>query len=323
MNIKLYKKLSFFIKNFLSILILFQIPESIASPGGTLLGSANNFTKNICEIRAAFCGDTALVIIAVGLLVMAILLLTSKLNWVTGLIFVIGGILFSSAENVAIYLYGQDFEDNPKSYEGIEYCICKYSFLGNILGYEQKDASQAPAGEIKSPNPPGGGACDCTDQANWGAECCKNYGCAELSGEANACCTDLDASTCDPALYWNSYCCSCDDYPSSTLCNIDPCAGVTPASCTGVGGSYDAACCDCTEMLDYDSGLCSGLSAGDAAYDDCCIVDACAGITPSNCIGHGGSYDAACCDCAEMLDYDNICNWQFPGDPSYDACCGP
>lgn len=310
--------------SFLTLLLLFLSGETEATAP---IGTSTNLVESLCEIRTAFCGDTAIVIISVGVLILAMLLLSGKLNWVTMLVFVVGAIIFAAAENIAYYLYLSELQNNPNAYRGLEDCACKFNFLGTILGYTQNTSQNAPAGSISTPSLPGTGgsnACDCTNPTNWTTTCCSNYGCDSLNGNTDACME---------TIYWNSACCDCSNFPASDLC--DACYGITPASCLGFSSGYDATCCNCSDMLAYDSTMCSWLDPTEQAYIDCCSPTTINCLDPANwtnpscnsSCGHlagnttactdASTFTFDCCYCSEYRNGPNGCI----GSPTVTQCC--
>lgn len=189
----------------------------------------HNVASKICKIRAAFCGDTAVAIIAASLVTFGILVISRKMDWTLALFFIIGGIMFSGVEWIALAFFSPTLvvsaAINPSAVMAFPGCVCPNNFLANILGLIP--ATPQDDGEPTE--------IDCEKAVNWNDPECSQ--CAGL---------ESNPSVCSTADEWIGGCCSCEEYPDSDVCDMSCDSSALDACALSIDTSDP--CCSCSEL---------------------------------------------------------------------------
>lgn len=229
-----------------------------------------NLASKICKIRAAFCGDTAIVIISVAFVTFGILVLTRKMDWTLAMFFIIGAIIFAGVEFFALALFYPTLfvstPINPLATLSFAECVCANNFIARFLGFT-------------NPTNPALIPIDCKDPANWGETECSQ--CNGLVGNSNACtdvntwesdccdCTtfiDTVPQACDYTEDWVGECCSCNQFPTSPVCAASSCTQDELEDCAENLDFADP-CCTCNE-LQLGLTFCSNTLYHSQSYSD-------------------------------------------------------
>lgn len=111
--------------------ILEQIDDQIEGQFGVDIMKVNDTAYfKLCEIRRMFCGKAKVAVIAMAVFIIGFLLVIGKLKWISLITVMVGLVLFTSAETVAVALVSL-----PPNLGVVYSCYCIDTIL-SITGLE-------------------------------------------------------------------------------------------------------------------------------------------------------------------------------------------